>query len=270
MIFLIDDDNSKKYGIYKIINLKTGKVYIGQTKENFKRRFWFHRWKLRQGSHDNNYLQKSWNKYGEENFAFDIVEILNHTNINDINQKEIYWISYYSELTGVYNIQNGGQPERLVKYVSPESRKKVGALNRKRMLGTKLSVETKRKMSEARTGKRVYRENDSLTDDQVISIKQMYINGCTSREIMDALNVQYRSLNNILSCNAYRTVNVDGWDEFLVKHEIEIKERKEKTKLLHEKIVSMFNDGYSRREIADCCKVDRNTVKYHLKKEKLI
>ena len=53
------------------------------------------------------------------------------------------------------------------------------------MLGSKLSDETRLKMSETRKGKRVYRANDTLTDGQAILVKQMFIEGKTSKEIQN-------------------------------------------------------------------------------------
>lgn len=55
------------------------------------------------------------------------------------------YIQILNSLKNGYNIQPGGQ-ESCAPIVSPEKRKHVGELNRRRMLGTKLSEETKAKM----------------------------------------------------------------------------------------------------------------------------
>lgn len=60
-------------GVYKIINLINGKIYIGSTK-NMRRRLWKHRALLRHNKHHNQHLQNSWNKYGENNFDYAIIE----------------------------------------------------------------------------------------------------------------------------------------------------------------------------------------------------
>ena len=65
----------------------------------------------------------------------------------DIDDREKYWIDYYRKNGECYCIQDGGQPNNLVVYVSSESRKRTGELNRQRMLGSKLTEETKAKMS---------------------------------------------------------------------------------------------------------------------------
>ena len=50
-------------GIYCIENIVTGHKYIGQSK-NIYRRWKKHINALNMNSHDNSYLQNSWNKYG--------------------------------------------------------------------------------------------------------------------------------------------------------------------------------------------------------------
>jgi len=61
----------KKSGIYKIINKVNGKYYIGSSND-IKGRWSEHKNDLKANRHDNDYLQKSWNKYGEENFEFEV------------------------------------------------------------------------------------------------------------------------------------------------------------------------------------------------------
>lgn len=61
-------------GVYKITNLINGKFYIGSTSWNFQKRWKTHRNQLRKNKHDNPHLQYSWNKHGELNFKFEIVE----------------------------------------------------------------------------------------------------------------------------------------------------------------------------------------------------
>ena len=62
-----------KSGIYCIKNLITNKLYIGKACY-VKARIGAHKWLLRNNKHVNIHLQHAWNKYGEFNFKFDIVE----------------------------------------------------------------------------------------------------------------------------------------------------------------------------------------------------
>ena len=78
-------------GIYEIINIINNKKYIGQSIE-IKRRWNDHKSELRRNSHHNIYLQKSWNKYGEENFKFEVIESNKNFTTEDLNELEIYYI----------------------------------------------------------------------------------------------------------------------------------------------------------------------------------
>jgi group I intron endonuclease len=62
-----------KTGVYKITNNKTKKIYIGSS-INILRRWVEHKSELNKNTHKNDKLQKSWNKYGDENFTFTIIE----------------------------------------------------------------------------------------------------------------------------------------------------------------------------------------------------
>jgi hypothetical protein len=49
-------------GIYRIVNKTTDKFYIGSTIDCFRNRFNKHKRLLRRNKHENDYLQKAWNK----------------------------------------------------------------------------------------------------------------------------------------------------------------------------------------------------------------
>ena len=61
-----------KSGIYKIICVPTGKFYIGSA-ILLKNRWYTHLYHLR-NKHHNKYLQIAFNKHGEENFKFEVIE----------------------------------------------------------------------------------------------------------------------------------------------------------------------------------------------------
>lgn len=150
----------------------------------------------------------------------------------------------------------------MVQYVTPEGHKRAGEKNRDRMLGTTLSQATKAKMSESRKGKRIYRNRDRLTDQQAIAIKTMFVQGRTSREIMDQLSLPYKPINAILSNNAYSTVHVSGWDEFLYRHQQEVRQRK----ALNAQIGALWADGFDVASIAARLNLPQYIVQYHTKK----
>lgn len=95
----------RKGVIYKIENLINGKVYIGQTIQNFKARKSDHIYELKNGRKRNIKLQTAWNKYGEANFKFSII---GHYPISELDKMEIYFISKYDSFKNGYNMTTGG------------------------------------------------------------------------------------------------------------------------------------------------------------------
>jgi hypothetical protein len=60
-------------GIYTITNLLNNKMYIGYSYDIFQR-LNVHKSALKKNIHHSFHLQKAWNKYGENNFEFEILE----------------------------------------------------------------------------------------------------------------------------------------------------------------------------------------------------
>ena len=69
-------------GIYKITCLATNKSYIGQS-VSIKRRWATHKRELAKNIHYNTYLQNAYNKYGEENFTYEILELCSKDKLNE-------------------------------------------------------------------------------------------------------------------------------------------------------------------------------------------
>jgi len=135
----------KRYsGIYCIKNLKTKKIYIGQS-VNLKSRKRKHFLELKNNNHFNIHLQNSYNKYGKKNFKF---EILEYCEDKFLNKQEIYWIKYFDSTNSTtgYNVSMGGEGN-----VNPsiETRKKLS----KALIGHYVSKKTREKISKANTGK---------------------------------------------------------------------------------------------------------------------
>jgi group I intron endonuclease len=75
----------KIIGIYIIQNLKNEKVYIGQSVD-CEKRINGHIFRLKRNQHKNNYLQKSFNKHGIENFKFEILKECQKENLDDLER----------------------------------------------------------------------------------------------------------------------------------------------------------------------------------------
>lgn len=59
--------------VYKITCVSNGNFYIGSS-VNLQKRWYTHRLELTKGAHFNRHLQSSWNKYGKDNFKFEVLE----------------------------------------------------------------------------------------------------------------------------------------------------------------------------------------------------
>lgn len=89
-------------GIYAIINKVNNKIYIGSSKNIYNRKAQ-HYSELRGNYHDNIFLQRSWNKYGENSFEFKIIEIVK--NSEDLLKVEQRYIDkYYDGGKNCYNM----------------------------------------------------------------------------------------------------------------------------------------------------------------------
>ena len=92
------------YEIYGIINLVNNKIYIGQTKQGYKRRFIQHLCP-RDGSP---LLRNAVKKYGKQNFECELIDIAESQ--DEVNEKEKMWITAlgtYKPEKG-YNLSMGG------------------------------------------------------------------------------------------------------------------------------------------------------------------
>lgn len=106
--------------IYIIRNKENEKFYLGSTKDPYKRKL-RHFNELRKDKHHSIHLQRAFNKYGEENFEFIIIETCIFTNyiireqnlLNNLDFKDCYNVS--STSSGGDFISNHPERERLIK-----------------------------------------------------------------------------------------------------------------------------------------------------------
>jgi hypothetical protein len=136
-------NNKIKYvGIYKITNIINNKYYIGSAVD-IKNRFKTHKRLLKNNKHFNNHLQSAYNKYGINNFTYEIIEITNKLNLLE---REQYWI----DILDANNNKKGYNKRLNVSSnlgisLSDETRKKLSLSH----LGNKHNKDTKIKISQS-------------------------------------------------------------------------------------------------------------------------
>jgi len=141
-------------GIYKILNIINGKMYIGSS-INLKSRKYQHFFTLKKGVHCNKYLQNSYNKYGDNNFKWEIIEYIKSSDDKiqlkcNLLEKEQHWIDkLISQGNIIYNncmIAGSCAGRKL----SIEHKKKISEShmgNKNPMYGKMVSKETRLKLS---------------------------------------------------------------------------------------------------------------------------
>ena len=94
-----DEDIKGKSGIYQIRNFINGKIYIGSA-VNLYRRKYEHLYDLSSSTHHNIHLQRAFDKYGEQNFVFEIIEFCEPDVRYEIEQ---YWLDNFFGKDFCYN-----------------------------------------------------------------------------------------------------------------------------------------------------------------------
>lgn len=126
-------------GIYAVRNTVNGKVYVGSA-VNILKRWRRHRDDLRNRDHHSTKLKRAWDKYGETNFEFIVLE-----SVDDAAQlipREQFWIDKLGAYANGYNgVPTAGST--LGYKATPETRERIARVR----LGAKASDEAKANMS---------------------------------------------------------------------------------------------------------------------------
>jgi group I intron endonuclease len=191
-----------KSGIYKIENIINKKCYIGRSIDIYGR--WYrHKNNLTKNKHINYILQNSWNKYGEANFKFSILEECIPDEDFQIN-REKYWRDIENDNFNIGLCERGGKFELKGHPREKEIRKKL-SINAK---GRKHSEETKRKMSLSRKGKKKSSEwKRKIKNSQPIELHQKNSKKYWTDENRKIHGEKAKGINK---CQIMRRVSVDG------------------------------------------------------------
>lgn len=109
--------------IYKATNKINGKIYIGQTRKTLKQRIKSHLWDAdnKSGFHFHNAIRK----YGIDNFTWET--IFKCSSIEELEEKEKYFILKFDSYKSGYNMTTGGEgcDERICKETTKEKLRNV-------------------------------------------------------------------------------------------------------------------------------------------------
>lgn len=202
------DMKDTRSGVYQIRNKINNKIYIGST-VNLYNRFSRHISALKNNNHRNDHLQRAWNKYGEQNFVFEIIEIVN-LETQDIYAAENKWIS----LTNCTNEKLGYN---------------IQLVAGKGFLGMTMSEESKVKMSKNALGE----NNSGARHDTktVISIKLLLkFTDLKQKTIAEHFNYDPSNISTIHTGVMWNHINIE-----------EYKSLPDKLILLYEKLKSEEN-----------------------------
>jgi group I intron endonuclease len=142
-------------GIYEIVNLNDGYMtaYIGSS-QNIEARWRDHKSDLRRGIHCNSHLQRAYDKYGSDSFAWGIIEILEQAALVD---REQYWLDEYRAVGKVYNLAMVIEAPFQGRKHTDAAKEKVrqSRLGKPTWRGRKHTAEARAKISRALTGRKL-------------------------------------------------------------------------------------------------------------------
>lgn len=215
----------KTMGIYKIKNLINNKVYIGGSTD-VHQRFRRQKHELKNNKHWLEIFQIDWNRYGEINFEFTIIERVNDKNI--LLEREQYWsdkfLSYkgkhgYNKRTIVSCNKNVTLTESARLKISKKLKGKlVGNKNPMHKSNHVYSEETREKLRKANGGvnNNMYGKGfllqgqkngrAKLNNEDVVEILKLINSGCTGKEIAKNFNVKPTAISRIKNRTSWKNI----------------------------------------------------------------
>ena len=153
-------------GVYKITCTANKKIYIGSA-TNLRKRKNEHFNGLRQNIHHNPKMQRAWNKYGEQAFTFEVLELVLPMSLT---AREQYWFSKLKPFGHKgFNISPTAG-STLGKQFSPEAREKMA----KSKIGYRPSPEAMEAARQTNLGN-TYRSGKKISPEHIEKIRQSTI-----------------------------------------------------------------------------------------------
>lgn len=142
-------------GIYGIFRIGSAECYIGQTVD-FSRRWKTHRQDFKNNRHASKFMQRVYNKHGLEAFEFKILQFVD--DISKLNKAETKWIKLHNPCYNSAPVAGSCLGYKHSDITREKHRQLMlgNTINKGRpshRRGVKMSEETKRKISIAKTGK---------------------------------------------------------------------------------------------------------------------
>ncbi len=132
-------------GIYCITCTVTSKFYIGSS-INLHQRQYNHFRELQRNEHDNQYMQRAWNKYGSDAFIFEVLELVLVPEM--LTTREQHWLDTLKPFGNKGFNMTPIAGSTLGRKFSPEAKEKI----RIKALGRKISEEARQNMAESHRG----------------------------------------------------------------------------------------------------------------------
>lgn len=201
----------KIFFLYKITNLINNKIYIGKTAEvNPEQRFKNHKYFAfcKSTKNDCPKLYRSMRKHGTENFSFEVISELD----NEIlaYELEIIYIKEYQSIKYGMNIAPGGKGALSGKLNPMYGKGYLIAGDKNGMYGMTGDLNPfYGKTHPAKFIEEIKKQNRVLSNDMIISIKNMLLNKTSYKIIKEIFNVSSVTLNRIKGGRRYADIALD-------------------------------------------------------------
>ena len=219
-----------KSGIYKILNKSNGKCYIGSSC-NLNKRKYQHFNSLMKNKHYNLYLQKSFNKYGKDNFEFIVLCKCDESQLIELEQ------FYINKIKPEYN----------------------AVLTAGRTTGYKFTKEQREHQSNIR-GVSIVRID--LNTSKIIDEWKSALIACKTLGFNHSTSITACCKNKIPSAYGYYWRYKSESDNYTIP---KVTRAQPKDKTLIKKAVELYNNGMYIKDISIKLKIAYHVIYYHLR-----
>lgn len=203
-------------GIYKIINLQNGRIYIGST-YRFKERFRGHNNDLVMGRHLNKFLQNDWNKCGSDVFVFEAIKSIENK-AERLAEEQVFIDQHYDGQKQCYNLRDlacdsrAGKKQRLPSDPFTDKRCQTSAqeILGKRVIGLKKVYEDNPELREVSRKNALKRWEGHSSGIVIVNQKtgeEVKITGSV-REFCTSRNLNYKAFHLLTKG---KTKSSGGW-----------------------------------------------------------